>query len=457
VVRGSKVTACSGPQVRGDPYSPPCIAFSGNNGGSTTRGVTANQILVTYRIPADNVSSDTAAVQQLAGKYNQAQFSDTPADVERTLQDLVTYFNTRFQFYGRKIVLRQFNGQGTLSAELTDGGQSQADADALTVGQQIKAFADVSALSQPYSAALSAQHVVNIGSPYMSLQFYQQNAPYAWSFFPNCTTGVQGGAVGINREIAGYPVSWGGTGVKNGQPRRIAIIAPDNSIYQACVKVILDAMAQAGHPAAANLSYTFDLSELSQEAASMEQQIVNDKITTVIAAMDPITLIYFTGDLDNANYIPEVFNSGAAFTDDDVVAQLFDQTSWAHAVGATFNGSPPPYGSSIPYFAVKSVDPGNEPAHVVDVLYEDLYILALGIQLAGPDLTAATFQQGLFGYKGGNGEYGPWSFFQNGRGIWTPQYEYRDEWWNPNAVSPYDGEKGSWIVTTPFRGFNDIP
>ena len=36
-------------QVPGDPYSPPCYAFSGNNGGATSKGVTGNVIHVSAR------------------------------------------------------------------------------------------------------------------------------------------------------------------------------------------------------------------------------------------------------------------------------------------------------------------------------------------------------------------------------------------------------------------------
>src|SRR5581483_1683210 len=35
-------------QVKGDPYSPPCIAFSGDNGGVTSKGVTGNEIHVAF-------------------------------------------------------------------------------------------------------------------------------------------------------------------------------------------------------------------------------------------------------------------------------------------------------------------------------------------------------------------------------------------------------------------------
>lgn len=450
------VAACTGKQVPGDPYSPACISFSGGNGGATSRGVTANEIKVSYRIPADNISSVDQAIQTISGKYNSADFSDTAADIERTLTDLVTYFNTHFQFYGRKIVIQSYKGQGQLTEEITDAGQAQADSDALTVADQIKAFADVSALSQPYAQALASQHVVNIGAPYMSQQWFQSNAPYSYSFFPDCTSLASVGAA-TAPQVFNQKVTWGGSGVADGQARKIALIAPDNPVYQQCASVVSNAYKADGHPLAADISYTLDLSQLSQEAQSIEQQIVNDHITTVISACDPILLIYLTGDLANAHYEPEFFNSGVAFTDEDLLAQLFNQSSWAYAGGITNNGTEPAYGSSLGYFAAKSVDPNNPPAHEVDQIYEDLYILALGIELAGPNLTPQTFEQGLFNYAGGTGEYGPWSFNVNGSGAWTPQHQYRYEWWDPNAISSYDRESGTWVVGSNWYTASSVP
>ena len=444
------VTGCPGGQVHGDPYAPSCVQFSGGNGGATSPGVTDSTITVSYRIPADNVSSAQQAIQQIAGKYNASRFSDSPQSVARTLDDLVTYFNAHFQFYGRKIVLQQYNGQGQLGQEITGGGQAAAQSDAIHVADTVHAFADISALTQPYSEALSDQKVVNIGVPYMSYEWFQSHQPYAWSFFPTCTDLADEGASISVREMIDQNVTWAGTGVQNGQARKVAIIAPDNTAYQQCTHRVIAAMTAAGHKPAANLTYTLDLSQLSQEAASLEQQIVNDGITTIGCGCDPITLVYLTGDLENAHYEPEWLNIGAAFTDVDLVAQLFNQPVWSHAMGVTNNGDIPPYGGSLGYFAAKSVDPSNPPAHIVDILYEDLYILALGIQEAGPTLTPLDFEKGLWNYGGGNGEYGPWTFRVNGSPEWTPQHSYRFEWWDPKAISNFDQEQGAWAVGSTY-------
>src|SRR3954451_4153509 len=37
-------------QVPGDGYSPPCVAFTGSNGGATSRGVTGDSVVIALRV-----------------------------------------------------------------------------------------------------------------------------------------------------------------------------------------------------------------------------------------------------------------------------------------------------------------------------------------------------------------------------------------------------------------------
>ncbi len=121
------VTRCAGDQVTGDPYSPPCIQFSGDNGGATHHGVTAKEIHVAVRVLNEKGFQQTLAA--LAG----ASLSDTPDDIKRTMTALAEYFNKSYQFYGRKIVLDFYNGQGSNTTELLGGGRDKAQVDATTV------------------------------------------------------------------------------------------------------------------------------------------------------------------------------------------------------------------------------------------------------------------------------------------------------------------------------------
>jgi len=454
---GAGVHSCAGSQVANDSYSPPCISFSGDNGGATAKGVTSDTITISFRRPADGVEGIASLIGKLATRNTNTQFKESNAQIERTVTDLVTYFNNHFQFYGRKLAVSFWNGQGQMLTEVQNAGQAQAQADALHEADSIKPFAEVFALSQPFSEALSAQGIVNLGSPYMSHEFYQRHAPYAYSFFPNATDlGVEGGNL-VVKQLCHKPVTWAGKGVPNGQERRFAVLVPDNPVYQAAARQAISIASAGGCAPTANLTYTLDLSQASQQAQSITQQIINKKITTIIEASDPIAPLFITGDLENANYEPEIFNLGAAWTDYDYVAQLFEQNVWAHAAGVTNGGAIPPYGSSIAYFAAKSVDPDNPPALEVDNYYQDLYMLAIGIQMAGPNLTAQTFQRGLFNYPGGSGVYCPWTLNVAGAQQFTPQHQFQFEWWNPNAVSKFNGSKGTYVVDPTWYTVQSVP
>jgi hypothetical protein len=107
-------------QVTGDPYSPPCIAFSGDNGGATHTGVTADTIKVAFRV------LDEKGFQQTLASLAGANLVDTPDTVKNTVSALAEYFNQHFQLYGRKISIDFYNGVGSTTNELLGQGAVQA-------------------------------------------------------------------------------------------------------------------------------------------------------------------------------------------------------------------------------------------------------------------------------------------------------------------------------------------
>ncbi len=434
VTQPGKVGSCSGPQVPGDPYSPPCITFSGSNGGATSPGVTATAINISYRVTSDQSFGQTLA--QLAG----ASLQDTNADTERTIQVLAQYFNKHFQFYGRKIVVHFFNGQGSLSNELLGQGQAQAEADALTA-KQLGVWGDISAESEPYAQDLVNQHIMAFGDPYLSLQWHQQNAPYAWSTATEGSYVAQIAADYAVQKLCGQPAAYAGGSLKN-QPRKFALLAPENPWYQVSVQIAQTYMAQhncQGTP----YTYTLDLGTMSQQAANLIAKLKADGVTTIFCGCDPIFPVYMTGQMSQLNYFPEFIDIGTALTDQDYVGQLYNQQAFSHAFGVSPNAPTVPYTQTIGYAAYKSVDPNSEPAFFVNPIYEQMDQMAIGIQMAGPDLTPQTFQQGMFNYPPKLGPYGLWGFSPQ---QYTVPNDVRLICWNPNAISPYNSKPGAFVT-----------
>ena len=86
----------------------------------------------------------------------------------------------------------------------------------------------------------------------------------------------------------------------------------------------------------------------------------------------------------------------------------------------------------------------------MDLIYAQMYEMAIGIQMAGPDLTPATFQSGMRAYPGSqagasNALYGTWAF---PTGHYTPQTDWSFIYWDPNKTSPYDDKAGAYVCST---------
>ena len=85
--------------------------------------------------------------------------------------------------------------------------------------------------------------------------------------------------------------------------------------------------------------------------------------------------------------------------------------------------------------------PNEDPSQLVDLIYNQLYLLALGIQMAGPDLTPETFETGMFAYPEGTGPAGTWKFEQ---GHYTGIIDIRIMWWQGDN-SPWNNQPGVYM------------
>jgi hypothetical protein len=434
------VTQCGNRQyqVPGDPYSPPCVNFTGSNGGATTKGVTASDIHIAYRVTQDKGFQQTLA--ELAG----ASLQDTPADVQRTITALAQYFNTHYQFYGRKIVVDYYNGQGQLTNELLGNGQAQADADALTVGQQMKSFGDLSAGSEPYADALSRQGVMGFGDPYMSQKWHIQHAPYVWSIAVDGTKVASFAAEYEGKKLcpAGSPAVYAGGSLKN-KPRKFASLAPENSWYQESVQVARQVVQSYHCDPGENIEYQLDLSTMSNQAANIISKLQSDGVTTILCGCDPIIPVFLSGVAARQSYFPEFIVTGTALTDQDIVGQLWNQQFASHAFGISPNNPDVPYTQTLGYAAYKTAR-SDEPAFGVELIYYQMAMLAIGIQMAGPDLTPQTFAAGMRAYPGGSGPAGTWGY---PKGEYSPYRDAREIWWDPTGTSVFNNAPGRYAST----------
>ncbi len=423
-------------QVPQDPYSPPCYEFTGGNGGATSPGVTGDTITVAIR--AVEAGSATEIFSALGG-----QDLEEPTETgNETAVALAEYFSKNFQFYGRKLKLEFFDGDGNGLEELLSGGKEAALADATKAAQELHAFADVGAITIPYADALAQNRVINIGSPYPSQEWYETRRPYSWSVFSDGTNLVSAtSSAMIGRFPPGSRAEHAGPALRD-KPRRFAIVAPENAEYQESMNVLIARLRAANIEVVTNQKYKLDLVSFPNQASNIIAQIKDAGVTSVVCICDPAMLAYgLTLKANEQDYEPEWITAGIVFVEQDVVAQLIDARQWSHAFGTAYNAYSEPFGASFPYYAYKSVRPVDEPVRGVEEIYYMMYLLAIGIQMAGPNLTPETFEAGMFAYPDRFGPRGTWDF---GPGDYTPTNDYREIWWDPDRISGQNQRRGAW-------------
>jgi hypothetical protein len=289
----------------------------------------------------------------------------------------------------------------------------------------------------------------------MSREWFEDHRPYAWSTVPDCTATAERSATYSNNRLFGGEALWA-EGDVSGQQRTLAVVAPNNLEYQQCVDAYVDGVDAAGHEVALRLDYILDPAQLQTQAASIMAKLKSEGTTSVSCACDPIMQMYLAQEATASDYHPEWLIAGVGFIDLDIGGQIISKNApdqWVRAFGASPSAAPQPPETSVAHAAYRTVRQ-DEPSLLVDQIYAQLLTLALGIQMAGPELTPETFETGLFAYPGGSGQAGTWDF---GPGHYTPVTDIREIWWDPDRVSPFNGQPGTYVDDGQRYGDEDIP
>ena len=427
-------------------YALPCVPlFSGRNGGGTWTGVSATSINVVYYIPPPNDLA--AAIQGATG---------TPAANVATARAYVAMLNGIAEMYGRHVNLIPYHATGSSSDTVA------AAADAVTVAQQLHAFASIGGPLQTsvYADELAQAQVLCLGcglSPtYASIQ---KDAPYVWASSATADSVLNTAFSYVIDQLNGRDAIWAGNPAWHHRLRSFAVV---NYVQSPPVATALTAQlkqrliaARVNMALGQSLTYQLDLTTLTDQAATIAAKLKASGATTVVFAGDPIMPIYLTRACAAIGYFPEWVITGTAFTDTATLGRYYDQSEWAHAFGISSLAVPMSLQSSDAYrlyrwwYGSRAVPPAGKTAVLVLVPLMQLFA---GIELAGPRLTPASFAEGLFrGPPAGGGPTTPLEAYGSQGAPPYPSYsspaDYTFIWYDAFATGRNEqGAEGSGLL-----------
>ncbi|HEY4332336.1 MAG TPA: hypothetical protein VGM78_07195 [Ilumatobacteraceae bacterium] len=430
---GSRCNTQTGKIAVPDFFAGECYApFTGDNGGATAQGVTADTITIALYegIPNDPIISYiTDAIKD----------NDTNAQVTDTVQGISNYFEAYYETYGRKVKIVPVVATGGAADD------TAARADAVHIAEDIKPFMvwGGPVLTNAFADELAAHNVMCIScTPSQPPDWMAQRDPNVWAITMGAEQGQQEVLEYIKQQLIGKNATHAGDQFVN-SPRKFGYLYIDSSDTS---KQLADAftktMSDNGAPLAQVVPYTLDPASIQQTATQAIAKFKAAGVTSIVFTGDPVSPRDFTAEATAQGYFPEWIIGNTTLVDTDAFARTYDQKQWAHAFGFTTTAArldPSISGYWSLYKWFNGVDPPAKDS--IAVVAPNPAVFFAVLQGVGPNLTHDTWKQALF-----NGAPTPNAISQpslswGSHNIWQGvDYDGIDDgtliWWNPSATGP---------------------
>ena len=446
-----------------DPLSPTCVPFyQGDNGGASYQGVTAKEVrVIMYFEPYGtlNTSQGTSTPP-----YNTIVDTDKPAKPNEhpavtTARGWSKFFGTRYAAYNRHVHIFVQFGSYDSSGSTSAGTQTQ---DGALAYAQIKPFAIVNYSSFGNGAFYNnymAQHGVLIfGSvAARSVKFYQQYPGLQWGYPPPLEYSAAQYANGVCSAIVGKPASnvgAGSTGIANGTPRKYGLLYTTDPAFEGLAdeaKLAADLMKkQCGITPTQTQTYakngfSVDNGTTPRSATNVALAFQQAGVTTVLwpAGYE----VKISQAFKNIQYFPEIIVGDDPQQSANYPATFQDQAAWAQAWAIASVTYDPPPNERICYQEYRTVDQQSANSDVQNFAcdyYNDLRQLYTGIQVAGPQLTPKSIDQGFHAIpivESTNPQLPTCYYLSND---YTCVKDSVIEHWDPTAQTPSSRNPGCW-------------
>lgn len=457
-----------------DPLSPTCVPYyQGNNGGATYQGVTGS--LVKILIYFDPYSTLNTSQGASTPPYNTIVNLDAPPQPHEVPQVYVNrawekFFDTRYAAYDRHVRFYvQFGSYDDQGLE-TPGTQTQ---DAAFGYAEVHPFAIINYASfgnGAYYNTYMAQHQVLVfGSVAGRTQsFYEQYPGLQWGYPPPIERSARHYADFVCSSLAGKPADQVGSGntpgtIANGQPRKYGLLYTTDPAFQSLEQEALEAAADiksdCGITPAVTVtyphnSYSVDNSETPQYAVQDALKLKQAGVTTVLWPAGYEDKIAQAADQES--YYPEWLIGDDPQQASNFGEQFQDQREWADAWIVTSQTYLPGMTDQICYQEYRSVDSTSADSDVENFAcqyYPDLRQLFTGIQVAGPDLTPSSVDQGFHAIPpvaSSNPQVPACFYLAND---YTCVKDSAVEFWNPSGQSQTNAQPGCWQMVDGGRRY----
>lgn len=418
------------PRQTESPYAPPCApSFSGDNGGATGHNVFPNEVRVGFWHGAVVMPETERGLVPMEPQPGES-------DVRRTMRVLQAYFNTRYQLWGR-----------TLRLDAARDSSTEAEQRASAIQQNENGDFAVTHLYTPFCEEATRLKMVCFNINPNTKKKTADRRPYWWTYLAAWEDNDAVTADYVCSKLVGKPAEFAG-GFDAGKRRVIGIITETkaNNEFHGTSGISKALKQRCGYDTPVEVEVSIDEPQgnLSTAITRMRQA----GVTTIIFNVEFNTTIALMSNADANAYFPEWVQVASFGADLNDFARYFPPSQSQRLFGLSTWEIPRPFSSYDCYRAYKSIDPSNEPDFgVCEYYWASLELVVAGIQMAGPKLNGESFERGLLAL-GHRRPLEPWAIGGGyGAGDYSYVENYAEQWWDPTATDPINGEQGAYRFT----------
>ena len=268
-----------------DYFAPECYApFEGDNGGATAPGVTADSIKVVYYLAQE----EDPIINYITDAIN----SDDTIDQQiETMQNVVRYYQTYYETYGRTVELIPFIATGGAADEVA------ARADAVRIAEEIQPFVvwQGPALTPAFGDELAARGVMCISCvPGQPTEFYEERAPYVWAIDGSLQQKQDHVFEFVSKQLIGKPASHAGEELAATERKFGLLYIETSAASTELANQLATRMEEAGAPLAEVIPYALNPATIQQTALQAITRLKSAGVTSVIFSGDPVAPRDFT-------------------------------------------------------------------------------------------------------------------------------------------------------------------
>ncbi len=439
-----------------------------DNGGATSQGVTATEVKVVVYQPNEAMA---AAQQAAGGQAATNQGTREIATVEQVMVDFDQVYQHAIEEHGTWQTWGRTPVYEFVTATGADEASQRADAHEVNARKPFLVLDGSNPVTgaEVFSATVAGRKIIVV-SPSTNAENAAKQRPYRWVPGQDPDAAAYLTASFVGRTLAGGKAKWAGDDELATKTRSFGAVYPVTGLD---IDVFERRLRENGGPALTEqVEYdNSDPTTFQETAPPLIGRLKQSGATSVVLFAEPNMVRALMAAATTQDYSPEWIVTGFLFHDFDGFARTNDQEQMEHAFG--IGVLPPAYEGSESSTGIFQWYWGTGQGNYAAGLQGHMSILYSALHYAGPTLTPANVEKGLFSVPATGGASDGTTNFQSGFGrtVGLPYAEYallgtdrNLAWWNAditggaNAVASIVG-KGKFMYLDDARryGYGDFP